>query len=250
VRDLSRASFFKQNKKMALDLKLLYDSINDLGTKITLIDNTGAYSASNLTGFGTPNPDRDTLALIVRAYSKRYDGGEEIVDTLLTVTPDDADPVVAASWELTLNGQGWQQATVYGLQLYDVSLSFEVGELVYDTGSSAIRKILTKSGDGPYTYTYEVVEESALDDLTLIKAYYKVYNTYAIPGLCECKYRMNKEYFDARIKDPILFKKYLELTGILEGINSDFGFGSYSEAQSSVEYAEDICTCFTDECSC
>ncbi len=236
---------------MALDLKLLYSSINDLGTKITLIDNTGVYNAdTNPGGFGSPNAARNTLALLVRAFSKRYDGGETIVDTLLTVAPDDADPVVAASWELTLNGQGWQQATVYGLQLYSTSLSFEVGELVYDVGSSAIWQILTKSGSGPYVYTHEVVEEEALDDLTLIKAYYKVYNTYAIPGLCECRYKMNKAYFDARVKDPVLFKKYLEVDGLINGIACDFGFGSFAEAQSTVEYVENICTCFTEECNC
>jgi hypothetical protein len=237
---------------MALELSIYKYGINDAGTIITVKDNTGNYNAdSNPTGYGSPNPERNTLALFLRAYAKRYDGGDEIVDTNLTVTPASSDKTAVDTWDVTLlSKDSWVQATIYGLQLYSTSTSFEIGELTYHAGTDQIRKILTKTGDGPYTYTYDVVEESALDEESYVKAYETILNTYAIPNLCECVNKANKKYFTAKEKDEVDFRRYLEFKGEVVGIKNDFGFGNYSEAQKTIEYLEIKCECFTEECNC
>jgi hypothetical protein len=237
---------------MALEILLQKTGINSDGTKITIDDITGAYNAStNTTGYGTPNAARNSLALFVRAFAERYDNTDDIVETNLTVTPADADPVTVESWDVTLlETDSWIMAKVYGLQLYDLDLSFEVGELVYDVDSGEIRKILTKSGDGPYVYTYDVVEESALDSDSTVKAYTTILNTYDIPNACECANTANELYFADREKDEVKFRKYLEISGLITSIKNDFGFGNYSEGQKTIEYLENICDCLTEDCNC
>jgi hypothetical protein len=239
---------------MALELSIYKYGINDAGTKITVKDYTGNYNAdSNPTGYGAPNAERSSLALFLRAVAKRYDGEDDITDTILTITETNPDKLVADTWYVDLlSKDSWIQAIVYGLRLYasPSSLAFDEGELTYDVDSNEIRKITSRTGDGPYTYTYETVEESALDDESNTKAYETILNTYAIPNLCECVNKANKRYFSAKEKEEVDFRRYQEFKGTLVGIKNDFGFGNYAEAQKTIEYLENKCDCFTEECNC
>lgn len=58
---------------MALELKYKY-ILNKQATELVVKDITGAYSASNLTGWGTPNTERNSVALVsylrYQAYNK------------------------------------------------------------------------------------------------------------------------------------------------------------------------------------
>lgn len=238
---------------MALELELSKGALNDTDGTLIISDSTGNYDASdNTTGYGAPNPDREDLALFLRAYNNRYEGESDVTGTLLTDTPDDSDPTATAQWTLTLAEDGWIKCTVYGLRLYSTSTSFELNELTYDTGTSTIRKILTKTGSGPYTYTYEAVEEDALEDDDNVVAYSTVFNTYAIPDLCSCHLQSVESYFD---EDDISEKQLKwnlsqKIRMYLVSIRNSFLIGSPAEAQKKVERAEAICACFTDNCGC
>lgn len=234
---------------MALVLQIKKTGINSDGTKITIEDVTGTYNAtSNPGGYGPPNDARNQVALILRVYSKRYNHTADLTSTLLVTTPDNSDKLLVTKWDANLlDKDSWIQATIYGLHLYSNTTLFQVGELAYDVISGEIRRILTVSGSGPYTYTYEVVPESALEVETNIIPYKTICNTYAIPNSCECHYHALKIWNETKSEDD--FRKYLEIDALLLSTKYSFGFGSYAEGQKLIEAIEDDCGCLSD-CNC
>lgn len=68
---------------MALELKLKYEITSDR-SKLIVTDETGAYSASNLTGWGSPNSSRSSLGLYAYVTYQPYEGARI---TLTPITP-------------------------------------------------------------------------------------------------------------------------------------------------------------------
>ena len=242
---------------MALVINIVKDSINDSGTELYLTDATGAYEVSdNPGGYGTPNPERSEIALILIATNKRDgdNGGEGDVECVV----QDYNPVSASSFTVTLYKDGWYQIKTYGLRLYDVSTSFSLTEATYDVDTQTIRKILTKSGTGPYTYTYEVIEKEILTESSVITLYSAVLNTLVLEALCKCHASATKNYAESvdqtgsktALDDNTEFRTYLKIDTYLKSIKYNFSFGSYTQAQLIVEQTEKICSCIDDNCSC
>lgn len=242
---------------MALVINIVKDSINDAGTELYLKDATGTYEVSdNPGGYGTPNPERDELALILIATNKRdgENGGEGDVECEI----QSYNPVSASAFTVNLYKDGWYQIKTFGLRLYDVNTSFSLTEAVYDVASQKIRKILTKTGAGPYTYTYEEIEKEDLVESSVITLYSAVLNTLVLEALCKCHSSANKNFFDTvspvgnktAVKDEPTFQTYLKIDAYLKSIKYSFSFGSYVQAQLKVEQAEKICGCINDNCSC
>lgn len=234
---------------MALVLRLEYTSINSDGTQITITDATGNYDAStNPGGYGTPNPDRSDIALFLRAYVKRFDGSDTITDTLLTDTPNDTDPTAVASWLVDVDKQGWHQMDLYGLNLYSTSILLNVNEIVWNAGTQQLIRILTRSGSGPYTYTYTTATLADLENSDYTTAYTAVLNSLVIPELCVCE---NKAVlFWSRTESEADFDKYLTIDGMLKAANYSFSNQDYTNAQAIVENVEDKCDCLNNECNC
>lgn len=57
---------------MALEIKLKY-TINDNVSQIQIEDVTGAYTINNLTGWGSPNIERDSVALVLYAKYRPFE---------------------------------------------------------------------------------------------------------------------------------------------------------------------------------
>lgn len=234
---------------MSLVLQLQNYAINDAGTVLTIKDATGTYDAdSNPGGFGTPNPARSDIALFLRTYQKRYDGTDDIVNTLLTSTPNDADPKVVESWAVDLLTDSWLQATVYGLPIYSTATLFAVNDLVWKDDSDEIIRIDTVSGSGPYTYTFTVIQEADLENTDYTVAYSTVLNTYAIPSISICLQKANDYYWETEKEKD--WKRYLEIQSLIISITYGFAIGAYANSQKKIERVENMCTCLNDECSC
>lgn len=238
---------------MALVINIVKDSINDAGTELYLSDSTGVYEVSdNPGGYGTPNPARSSLALILLANNKRQDEGD------VECAIESYNPVTAEDFTVTLYKDGWYQIKTFGLRLYSTSILFAVTEAVYDVATQTIRKIATVSGSGPYTYTYTVIEKEDLDSSSVITLYDAVLNTLVLSNLCKCHASAVKNYFNeaepvtnkTATKDSVSFDTYLKVDTYLKSIKYSFGFGSYTQAQLKVEQAEKICLCIDDNCNC
>ncbi len=240
---------------MALIINIVKDSINDSGTELNLKDSTGLYVASdnNPTGYGGPNPNRTDIAIILLPYNKRQDEGDVLCTT------QNYNPVVDETFVVNLHKDGWYQVKTFGLRLYNVNTSFAISEAVYDVSSQTIRKILTKSGTGPYTYTYSVIQPIDLVGNTVVILYQSVLNSLVIPGICKCwsaalKAAMNSiAQMDppAIVNENIEWQQYQKIDTYLNSIKNSFGFSSYPEAQKKVEQVENLCDCFgNDNCNC
>jgi hypothetical protein len=240
---------------MALVLALTRGTVAAGATTMVIQDSTGDYNATtNASGYGSPNAARNVLALILRVKNKRYDGEDDIQNTLLSAAT--YDPESVTEWTLTLNEDGWQQAIVYGLNLYNVNTLLEVGELVWNASSNIIERITVRTGGGaPYTYTKVSATEEDLDNASYTTAYSTTIETYAVPGVSECVNKMIKRYFDYKT-DPEKTtaevaqarqeadESDLSLTAIVYGFEHEY----MAETQKQVEVLEAACTCFTDSC--
>jgi hypothetical protein len=238
---------------MALVINIVKSSINDAGTELNLSDSTGVYEVSdNPGGYGTPNPDRADIALILVANNKRQDDGD------VECTVQTYNPVTATTFIVELNKDGWYQVDTYGLRLYDDTVLFDVTEAVYDVATSAIWKIATVSGVGPYTYTYTVITKQDLDSSAVIKAHESTLNTLVLVTLTECHTSAVRNYFNSAspvtnktvVVDDANFNTYLKIDTYLKSINASFALENYTQGQLKVEQAEKLCSCIDDNCSC
>ncbi len=230
-----------------------------------IADTTGDYNAlTNTTGYGAPNATRAELALFIRVYNKRYDlttrvdGLTTIVDNLLTVAlkPTSATPVNTTEWTVTRNADGWQQATIYGLRLYNTTTIFipTVGEILWDAANSLFKKIiavLPVTGGGTYPNEYDVVTIEELEESDSYSAYRTVLNTSSIAELNDCHYLAVKNYFNVLTSES--WDQYQQIEAGLKAI--DYGFAlqtlaGYQGAQTLVELLEGSCTCFNENCDC
>ena len=227
---------------MALELKIQKTAVTESGDAMTVTDATGSYDAtSNPGGYGSPNEERVNLALFLTAINKRIDG-----DVTLEVAS--YDPEVVTEFSVSLNLDGWDESTIYGLLKLDNANDLAVGELSYDFASDEIKEILTKSGAGPWTYTSQVVPESALIDDSYTVAYKTIADLYDLSQLNQCNYKANKRYFDSKSSGDR--NKFIEVRSSIESINYQFLLDNPSKAQEMVESLELVCECFDgDTCN-
>lgn len=233
---------------MALQLKIKKDGITTTGF-LVIKDVTGDYDATtNPGGYGTPNPDRDEVALVVRAFNNRYDSSASVVSNNVEVTPDNTDPLIAANWNVTINKQGWYKVVLYGLSILDSDVLLSVGEIVWNPLTSSIERIANREGSGPYTYTTVAVTPEDLDGNTYAKAYSVLLDTYADNELCVC---FNKAVrYSYKSKEEADKERYRKIRCYLTVMKLDFLTGSPAEGQKIVEQVESICNCFAIDCNC
>lgn len=243
---------FIKTLPMAVILNIVESSISVDGKYLNLTDATGLYNVSdNPGGYGTPNPNKNQVATILLANNKRQDEG----DVLLTVQP--YNPIVDYNYIVNIYKDGWYQIKSFGLRLYSTNTSFSITEAAYDSASGEIRKILTKSGTGPYVYTYQVLAPSDLDSDTVITYTESILNVLVLVNLLKCYTNAIKVFFNNAspvtnitvLTDDANFNTKEKIQAYLEAIQADFGFTYYTQAQLMVEQTENICSCIKD-CNC
>lgn len=226
---------------MALELKLAKNSVTENGDRMFIGDVTGAYDAQdNDTGYGAPNEERANLGLFLFVDKKETTG-----DTAMVLQP--SDPETVDEWEVTLTGDAWYQCNVYGLIRYDVAIEAFVDELTYDYVADEIRKILTKTGSGPWVYTYEVVSSDVIEDEANTKRYTTLFDTNDLTQLCKCWTKSLRAYFSNPSRTEADKARYEEIDGSLKSIRTDFGFDQSSTAQQQVESLTEVCECFSQD---
>ena len=239
---------------MAIELNPIKTSISSTGDRIFVEDQTGAYVlVDNETGYGAPNEERTDIVLFATAFRKTVDG-----DVELLLNPE--DPITVTDWEVFLQGDGWYQVNLYGLDKLEqgsVTQVHEVNELVYDTTGNNIAIVDAVVGSGPFNYTVSPV--SPVDNVATLENgdyttdYKSTLNTCVTPELSKCHQRANRKFFASstcgspNTQDDWEF--YLEITAILQSINYQFGLGQYATAQKEVECLLRKCECLTETCN-
>jgi hypothetical protein len=151
---------------MALELKISESSYDNENHIATFNDDTGVYNAvTNLGGYGTPNPERNTLALVVSAI-RVYNSDEYI---------SYSDPITDATFNFTFSADGVYKVTLCALPFeagaYDVSLMAE-GYVFYSVLDNAVYKVFVRSNGEKYIN--ETTDVYANSTYTSDILYYKV----------------------------------------------------------------------------
>ena len=82
------------------------------------------------TVYGTPEAERNTVAIYVTGVKKNNDGA----DTPLVVTPNVADPYTVTSWVVESTKDGWHSFPMYAVPKWLVGTSYVTNDAVHDNG--------------------------------------------------------------------------------------------------------------------
>lgn len=233
---------------MALELRIHKNSITTTGLLI-IKDVTGDYdSSANPGGYGTPNPDRDDIALLLRSFNNRYNGGTYVTSVPVVATPDDSDPLESTTWEVAIDKQGWYKIVLYGCRILDEAVLLNINEVVWNELTVQFELITERSGSGPYTYTTIEATAEHFDSDNYIKYYSDLLDTYADDQLCLCYNKAVRKYFQT--KEDLDKERYRKIQAYLTVMTNNFLTGSPAKGQEVAEQVETICNCFTIDCNC
>lgn len=94
---------------MGLELKI--KETEGVSNSVTIDNDTQNYTANNLTGFGTPNPDRADLKLFLRVFHVDKDGVEAAID------PVPFDSTTVEFFILSTISDGWKKYYFIGVDI-------------------------------------------------------------------------------------------------------------------------------------
>jgi hypothetical protein len=194
------------------------------GKTVTATDATGDYAAgTNEGGYGAPNPDRNTLALIVLLVERKT-GGD------VSYYPDPNDPETADTFVFHIENDGHYQLRVWPLEI-KAAQTPDVGVYVYDATADEIQRgdgtqFLTATVDdlNAENNTFTPVEDLQIADLT--KAFVFVNRMYV-----ESMNPANKEAYQKTTLEQLI----MELDNQIIGNSAKFVQGAYSAAQKNIE---------------
>lgn len=220
---------------MAIQYKLKNtNTINPEGNRVYLIDNTGTYdSVTNPTGYGSPNTEREDVALVVLAVNKTSKG-----DILIDIVP--YSPSTATHFDIIISKDGWYQFSMAVLMILDETDlgSYDVGQILYDASLDRIVKIGTDmNGDNiPLE-----IERKELLNSTYVQA---TTDTFFVAYNSKIKNKINTQVSDllttnVSFEDRELQKlqaNYNALRAILQGAIYEYCRGNKYVAQKDIEF--------------
>lgn len=200
---------------------------------------TGAYDAgTNPGGFGTPNPERNTLAAIFYANHER-----EVADIL--AAPVAHDPLTVSSFTVPVSAKnGVFHYYLWLIQLYDDQESPVEGMIRYDNEAPAT-PFLKKYTSGAWTASGVVTSVSLISEpaLALKEGYEFPFpemidyrNSLEETKLIKLKARLNAEC--GRDDYENIRNDFEYVDGSLDSATLDFCAGVYAAAQETLEDIE------------
>jgi len=200
---------------------------------IEFLNATGAYNVStNPGGFGTPNPSRNSLAIIF------YGNFTKVAGNVLAM-PSVNDPLTVTSFTipLTIDVNGILNYYVFALPIYSGSNSYSAGDVTYDNSNPAAPFI--KKYDGT---TWTTIHAA---DLVGTSVDQKTGNALVIPDAERFRNTLNAskvEKLRAYIKKLCGHDEYIAVRnqfdfvdGLLEEATNDVCAGAPNEAQIKIE---------------
>ena len=205
---------------MALELKISEDSYIKDTHIATFNDDTGVYNvATNIGGYGAPNPDRAGLALVVSTV--RVSGQMEVVKW--------SDPISDTSFDYDFFSDGVHDVYLCSIPFeagaYDVTLMSE-GFVFYSVLDDKIYKVVDKEGIKSVEETNDVVSNS-LDVSLALK--------YKVQSHAETK-RINIFCEDVKSCDEKLTETYKDVLKSIDAAECYFEEGFYLQSDKTLSY--------------
>jgi hypothetical protein len=211
---------------MALDWLLPKDAVQETAD---------SYHISDTTVYGTGgNPNRNERANTLFVTKTDVDGNR----TLQTVTPDSADPLVVAGWEVATEIDGWNEKLLASVTKHTVGQSYAAADIIlYHSGvfyktKSAV-PVLTDPPNGTY---FDVITADSLYTTYLENTSIEwVEQDEIITSRVELKINQAWEVFcDKYLDNRAQAENYTEadfLDSLLEGALSEFEEGMPEQAE-------------------
>lgn len=210
------------------------------GTTIYVDDSTGNYDVNNEGGYGSPNTERSSLALIATLTYK--EGSGDIEQTIQAYDPETVDRF---EWQgIEADSNGWFQAKIYTFAIKTGSEAPSEGDYVYNGVSNELERYDGSAWVGVLQEDYKAQLEGdgvsateTIDHLHL-SGYYRAFN-YLVKLIvtgCNCKSRNDLRSYKSEVKEQ------------LEGFRIHFFEGNRIQAQKDAErYQERIAEFLTLE---
>ena len=210
---------------MALGLKIKQTEI--AGNSLTIDDDTQNYTVNNLTGYGTPNPDRTDLKLFLRVFHVDKDGVEAVI------TPETYNTALVTSWTLSAVKDGRKKYYIIGIDISstvpsDIDVNAYLDAIVAGAGLGSLTNgsVVNIAGTN-YTLYITASEELPIPQARMDK----VEAWEVIEGLRDC------DSCEEQIKDAEAF--YNLLKGLIVSAVYNFDKGNKTRAQTTIEKANE-----------
>lgn len=231
---------------MALVLKIEKSSISSDCLTIVYSDNTGSYNVTtNPSGYGAPNPARNTLYLKLFLTLKKTVGDEQI-----TVPAYNENTVT--QWSLTLSEDGYYEAYMFAALAYAGGTTYALADIVYDAGTDLFYKSLSAGNIGNavtnatfWTAVTEVDELKAAIAASTTVGYAAVKEHIE---LCNSRICKTKAYLKEDGCDPCAMgnTRYNKIRNLIDGADINGSITAYSKAQVIVEEIQGQCDCIDE----
>ena len=196
------------------------------GLTVYVDDDTGDYNAmTNPGGYGTPNPARADLALIMIAYYAASTG-----NTALTITV--YDPETVEQWIATnTDTDGHLEFSIYSVAKKTGSEVPALNDFVYDFSANQLQR-----------WNGSVWVSATSADLETYNAPATILDYPHIPELWRAKNNLAKLYILGckSTKRDDLFKMIVNTNTMIDGVLALFAEHSYSQAQENIENYQNI----------
>lgn len=216
---------------------------NQAGTEVyvEVVEATGTYDVDdNPGGFGTPNPNRNALALVFYGNHKKVEA-----DVESTLSPHNPLSVTSFTVLITESVNGVLEYYVFALPIFDDGGVYVDGDIVYDNETPATPFIKERvAGVWVTRVPSELVGKTAIVSLED--------NTFVIPDAANFRNALNaartnklrsKIAGECGEEEYMQFREWFDyVDGELDMACSDFNTEAYAEAQIKVEAVLDLKT--------
>lgn len=212
-------------------------TIHPQGTElyIEFVNATGVYDVDdNPGGFGTPNPARNTLAILLVANHKKVAG-----DVPATILANNPTSVSSFTISLTQDVNGVLNFVILAVPIFDDLLSYAEGAVTYDNTNPSV-PIIQKMIDGDWVAK---TAEELIRDVTVSKL-----NDYALPisdaiafsdELNAKKFLMLRDFIHGNCPKDEQYEptrnNFEYVDGLIKSATISFCAQAYNEAQIDIE---------------
>lgn len=235
---------------MALVMKVAKSSITADCTTLTIIDNSGDYSAVapvNLTGYGAPNETRANLYNKIFLTLKKSTG-----DVVIAI--DAYNENTASSWDIVISEDGWYEAYLFGCLVWGSGITYQLNYIAYDVSTDTYYKSLQNSNTNNLVSdpAWWVATDKVADFKVAIAALQP--DTYAgfddFVELCNSVVCRSKAWAIDSVKPKSTnncCNNYDKIDFEVTGATINEAAEAFSRAQLNVEAIQSLCNCIDDD---
>lgn len=232
---------------MGLILKVAHASTSSDCATMTINHTTGDYAATNLGGFGSPNPTRASQYLKLFVTLKTSNGDE-------TIALDAYTENTIESWDVDIASDGYYEVYLFACEAYSTGVTYGVGDIAYDAGTDTYYKSLLASN-----LNFALTNTTYWEEATLIATfkaavalyeagttdvvYYEAIDDTTV--LCNSKKCRAKFYADSccgKCSDL----KFDQADRLIRAVEAADELGAYASAQKGIEDLQNICDCIDE----